>query len=379
MIEYCLLPLIVLIMLCSVVNGDPPTALTSGLLNTAATGDTTIAGTTLSYGFTSQTTTGMPQSVYVGMVSTANVANNIKIFTYGLSIACMATTGSAGVRALVIKGPGKVFAGSSSTTSRLLYTISYTASTYAMALTSTVASISTLTMCGDEDSTNNYAYSTSSNPSNMFNKIDMSTGIETSQVSVASVNSCAAGPSINYFVMTGNSNIIIRLKTDLSNFGTATRSGGPAGGTGMAILDNLNSGMLYYFAGGGAAYALVKANLNTATSTSVLEIMLWTVTNSYGNMGRPLNFGPYQYVVTLTLLTGTASVVVMDKNSNTPAIAALFATGNAMNYATGTVAGTIIDCSSGQPRVYITGITDSATGKWNMQSYYLTEIGRAHV
>ena len=40
--DYEILPLIVLIMLCSVVNGDPPTALTSGLLNTAATGDTTI-------------------------------------------------------------------------------------------------------------------------------------------------------------------------------------------------------------------------------------------------------------------------------------------------------------------------------------------------
>ena len=87
--DYGILPFIVFIMLCSVVNGDPPTALTSGLLNTAATGDTTIAGSTYSYGHTSQTMAGMPQTNYVGMSSQSNVANNINIFAYDLTLACM--------------------------------------------------------------------------------------------------------------------------------------------------------------------------------------------------------------------------------------------------------------------------------------------------
>ena len=78
-------------MLCSVVNGDPPTALTSGLLNTAATGDTTIATSTNNWGFTSNTMTGLPQTVYAGITSLSNVPNNIKIFKYDLSLACMAT------------------------------------------------------------------------------------------------------------------------------------------------------------------------------------------------------------------------------------------------------------------------------------------------
>ena len=108
-----ILPLIVLIMLCSVVNGDPPTALTSGLLNTAATGDTTMAGSNKVDGSISQTMTGMPQTIYFGMSRLdANVVDNIKIFKYDLSLACKATWSVTDARALVIKGPGKVFAGS---------------------------------------------------------------------------------------------------------------------------------------------------------------------------------------------------------------------------------------------------------------------------
>ena len=97
------------------------------------------------------------------------------------------------VQALVIKGPGKVFAGSAASTLRQLYTITHAAGTYTMAMTSTMASIKAYRACGDDGSTNNYAYVTSDNPSNMINKIDMTTGVEISPVSIASVFFCAAG------------------------------------------------------------------------------------------------------------------------------------------------------------------------------------------
>ena len=307
----CLLPLIVLIMLCSVVNGDPPTALTSGLLNTAATGDTTISGTS-SFGHTSHTMTGMPQSVYVGMSRADTVAGNMKIFKQDLSLACMATTGISGGRALVIKGPGKVFAGSQSTGTSQLYTISNTAGTYAIGMTSSLASVTVSFACGDDDSTNNYAYVMSST---MINKIDLTTGAESPSVSTANTYFCAAGPSANYVVITGAS-IYIRLKTDLTLFGTATRSVTTAYTT-FAMVDNLTPGMLYYIT---TTYQLAKANLNTATSTTITETMVWSVGGGFGGFDRPLNFGPYQYVVTLTLMSPTPSLLVIDKTNNSPAV-----------------------------------------------------------
>ena len=363
-----ILPFIVFIMLCSVVNGDPPTALTSGLLNTAATGDTTIAGM-CNWGHTSQTMTGMPQTVYVGMSSNSNVTDNIKIFSYDLSVACMASTDLIYVRALVIKGPGKVFAGSQNTKSRLLYTISHTAGTYTMTLTTTITSDYGYRACGDEDDTNNYAYVVSYYPTKI-NKIDMTTGVESPLVSNPSgPRSCAAGPGFNYIVITGIGIMVIRLKTDMSAVGTATRSGGPVGDTSTTTIDNLNAGMLYYMTLTDCA-SLVKADLNTATASVVYETMVWSVGVSYGGLDRPLNFGPYQYVVTLTTNAPSAYVLVMDKTSNTPAVTASFATGNGMEYGYSTIAGPMIDYSSGQFRAYITGIAYKAN--YNVHSYYLT-------
>ena len=229
-------------MLCSVVNGDPPTALTSGLLNTAATGDTTIAGSTSSYGHTSQTMADMPQTVYVGMTSSDNLPDNIKIFKYDLTLACMATSGYSNGRALVIKGPGKVFAGSESTTNRLLYTITHAAGTYTMTLSSRIQSITGEQACGDEDVNNNYAYVMSTMRIVQINKIDMTTGVETSPVIIADINYCAAGPSVNYVVIvTGRRKMQIRLRTDMSDVGTAIRSGGPEGKAGITTIDNLNA------------------------------------------------------------------------------------------------------------------------------------------
>ena len=354
-------------MLCSVVNGDPPTALTSGLLNTAATGDTTIAGTTASYGHISQPVTGMPQTVYVGMSSYGSVANNIKIFTYDLTLACKATWSVDRVYALVIKGPGKVFAGSDANAHRLFYTITQAAGTYTMTLTSTIASITTYRACGDDDSTNKYVYATSDSPSNVINKIDMNTGAQTTPVSIVLAGHCAAGPSVNYVVITGVSVMYIRLKTDLSIVGTATRST-TTGTTYITTIDNLNTGMLYYFTT--TTYQLVKADLNTVTATTVTEAMLWSVGTSYGPLYRPLNFGPYQYVVTLTVNTPAAQVLAISKTASTPAVTAAFPTGTGMYYYS--TAGPMIDYSAGQFRAYVTGIADAATGNRNMQSYYLT-------
>ena len=222
-------------MLCSVVNGDPPTALTSGLLNTAATGDTTIAGTTGSWAYMSQTMAGMPQTVYVGMSSNSNVANNIKIFTYDLTLACMATWSVTDVQALVIKGPGKVFAGSIAGTTRQLYTISYSAGTHAMALTSSISSMKAGRACSDDDSTNNYAYVTCNGPFWQINRLDMITGLQNAYIDTGQWGECATGPSINYVIIPKNGVIEIHLKTDLSNFGNATRSATTGWSTVMTI------------------------------------------------------------------------------------------------------------------------------------------------
>ena len=369
----CLLPFIVFIMLCSVVNGDPPTALTSGLLNTAATGDTTIAGGARSYGYTSQTTTGMPQSVYIAMNSINNVADNIKIFTHDLSMACKATSGLTNVGALVIKGPGKVFAGSYTDTSRLFYTVSHTAATYLMTLTSTRASAVTASACGDEDSTNSYVYVTSDSPTLQISKIDLTSGVETTPVSIVFANECSAGPNNNYVVMTGNGSMIyLRSKSDMSDAGTATRSGGPPGITSLTTIDNLTTGMLYYFSGSGTSLSLVKADLNTATASVVSETMVWIIGRGYGSLDRPLNFGPYQYVVTLTVLTPSAYVLVIDKTTNMPAVLSSFATRRGINYDRFTIAGTMTVYKSGQFRAYITAIANQTTGNFNVQSYYLT-------
>ena len=123
--------------------------------------------------------------------------------------------------------------------------------------------------------------------------------------------------------------------------------------------------MLYYFVG----TTLVKADLNTATASVLAETMLWSVGSAYGGLDRALNFGPYQYVVTLTTGTTTAKVLAFDKTSNTPAITAVFAAGNAMLY--GSTAGTMMDYSAGQFRAYVAGIASAANNR-NVQSYYLT-------
>ena len=366
----CLLPFIVFIMLCSVVNGDPPTALTSGLLNTAATGDTTIALTTGSLGYTSHTMAGMPQTVYVGMNSLDIVADNIKIFKYDLTLACKATWSVGQIKALVIKGPGKVFAGSFFTTSRQLYTISYAAGTYSMTLTTPITSISAISGCGDDDSTNNYAYVVSSSPANKINKVDMATGVETTPVAIAYANNCAAGPSVNYVVITDISVIYIRFKTDMSAFVTATRSS-TTGATSIMTVDNLVTGTLYYFATT-SPYQLVKADLNTATATTVTEVMLWSVGNTYGKLDRPLNFGPYQYVVTLTLQVTSAHVLAIGKTDNSPAVTASFPIPTATRYTANSIAGPMLDYSYSQVRAYVTGIASLAADNWNVQSYYLT-------
>ena len=364
-----ILPFIVFIMLCSVVNGDPPTALTSGLLNTAATGDTTIAGSMYAWAYTSQSMTGLPQTVYVGMSGNNNVPDNIKIFKYDLSVACMATWRVGDLYALVIKGPGKVFAGSHATTDRLLYTITHAEGIYTMTLDSTVASDHTYYACGDDDSTNNYAFVTNDNPYNMINKIDIATGAESLYVMVGSPENCAAGPGFNYVVITGYSNIEIILKTDMSNVGTAMRSV-TTGTTSFTTIDNLDTGMLYYFTS--SSYELAKADLNTATSTDVTETMVWSVSNAYGDFDRPLNFGPYQYVVTLTVNTVYASVLVIDKTSNTPAVAASFDIDSGMQYYLAATAGPMFDYSTPPGNAYVTGIATEGTGSFNLQSYYLT-------
>ena len=356
-------------MLCSVVNGDPPTALTSGLLNTAATGDTTIANSTYAWAYTSQTMTGMPQTVYVGMTSQSNVANNIKIFKYDLTLACMATWSVTDLYALVIKGPGKVFAGSYSTTDRLLYTITHAAGRYTMTLDSTVESDYTYYACGDDDLTNNYAFVTNDKPNATINKIDIATGIENLPVPAGSPENCAAGPGFDYVVITGFSNIEILLKSDMSNVSTAIRSV-TTGNTSLTTIDNLNTGILYYFVG--TWYELAKADLNTATDAAVTETMVWSVGNVYGGLDKPLNFGPYQYVVTLTTNIVYGSVLVIDKTSNTPTVAASFATGYGMRYYAAATAGPMFDDSTPPSNAYVAGIATKATGNRNLQSYYLT-------
>ena len=96
--------------------------------------------------------------------------------------------------------------------------------------------------------------------------------------------------------------------------------------------------------------------MNTATGYDVLETMVWSIGSAYGSLDRPLNFGPYQYVVTLTIFKPTAHVLAMDKTSNTPAVAAMFATGTGMQYGAYTIAGPMVDYSAGQFRAYVTGI-----------------------
>ena len=244
--------------------------------------------------------------------------------------------------------------------------MSHAAGIYSMTLDATMSSVVSIFACGDEDTNNNYAYVISDSPTTSINKIDMTTGVETSQVSIAFANHCAAGPSFNYVVITGDSVLYIRLKTDLSDVGTATRSM-TTSWTGILTLDNLNTGMLYYFT---TTYELAKADLNTATATDVTETMVWSVGAAYGDLDRPLNFGPYQYVVTLTVWSTSAYALAIDKTTNTPPVAASFATGNAMMYATSTVAGPMIDYGAIQVDAYITGIANSDNN--NVQSYYLT-------
>ena len=142
-----------------------------------------------------------------------------------------------------------------------------------MPLAFRISSISTYRACGDEDPTNNYAYITSLSPSNQINKIDITTGVSTSPVAAIAAYHCAAGPSVNYLVMTYFSVIHIYLKTDMSTVAVnVPRSGGPAGYTSLLTIDNLNAGMLYYFTYG--VNALVKADLNTAIASTVLETMV---------------------------------------------------------------------------------------------------------
>ena len=108
-------------------------------------------------------------------------------------------------RALVIKGPGKVFAGSFASTARVLYTIAYAANTYTITPINTIASIISPRACGDEDTTNNFAYVTSDNPNTKDTRISMVTGADGVKVSVPAVIDCSAGPGVNYLMMTGNS------------------------------------------------------------------------------------------------------------------------------------------------------------------------------
>ena len=162
--------------------------------------------------------------------------------------------------------------------------------------------------------------------------------------------------------------IYIRFKADMSDIGTATKSM-TSGYAGITTIDNLTPGILYYFTP--ATYQLAKADLTTMTAAAMTETMLWSVGAGYGWLDRPLNFGPYQYVVTLAVFTPSAYVLVIDKTSNTPLVTASFATGTGMRYRSLTVAGSMIDYRQSQVRAYVTGITNTAYF-YKVQSYYLT-------
>jgi hypothetical protein len=289
------------LLLSGVQSPYPATGLTTHVANTAASGDTFINPSVVVYCAPPVNTTIFPGFRRLhSIVSNSLPTLNIRVFTSDMTTRVKISSGS-GFYGLIIKDSLTLGAGSLSTTAWKFYSLTVSGALLTSAQISTGSGLSKAKYIVDVPSSNQVVAVSDTGIQNI-NSVDGLSSTHTlfspaPDVGSGSISLHAVTKQDAYFAACYNVTHYLFARANFATIKNPTF----AGISGFNLLDNISGD--YFF-----IYTSTEAIKRYTLSTWITEADVFgTMPNgvAYGFKNHMMNFGPYQYVVTMTQNTPT--------------------------------------------------------------------------